>query len=75
MKLKEGGKVIWRASGCSSVKITALKSCEILFYLTRRRRTSTFCRVIGKIRALGFKGCAAGVSSSGGEQPGHMTCD
>lgn len=66
------GKVIWRASDCSSVTITALKSCEILLYLSQRWQTSTFHRVIGKIRALGFKGlCCRYVRR--GELAGHMT--
>lgn len=72
-EIERRGKVIWKASGCSSVKITALKSCEILFYLARRRQTFTFCRVIGKIRALGFKGwrCAAAMRVSPTAEVSH----
>lgn len=37
----------WRARGCSSVKITALKSCEIWFYLqqTKRNRRHLLLRI------------------------------
>lgn len=73
-EIESRGEVIWKASGWSSIKITALKSCEILFYLSKQKQTSTFCRVIGRIRALGFKGwrCVVRIQVRG-EQPSHMT--